>query len=152
MKRLLALGLLLAAALSAQSLTGPLTGTWIGTIPAQGRAFARDIEIRLVQDGDQLTGKLYREGPGSPIVEGSIVDGKVVLVIDTREQAGNQINDMRYRFEGTLLDDGRIAMVREKISQRDAVSGAEIPVRRPQDDDEADRKRRFREFTMERLY
>lgn len=148
MTRLLVLGWLVAASLGAES----LTGTWIGTIPAQGRAFARDIEIRLVQDGDQLTGKLYREGPGSPIVEGTFVDGKVVLVIDTREQAGNQINDVRYRFAGTLLDDGRIEMVREKVSQRDAVSGVEIPVRRPQDDDEADRRRRFREITMERLY
>lgn len=129
-----------------------LTGTWIGTIPAQGRVFDRDIEFRLVQDGAAISGKLYGEGPGSPIVEGKVSDGRVLLIIDTREQAGNQINDVRYRFEGEIRDDGEIDVTRERVSARDVVSGVELPVRRPQDDEEADRRRRFRSFRLERLY
>jgi len=142
----------LAAVLATGLSAADLTGTWIGTIPAQGRVFDRDIEFRLVQDGDALTGKLYGEGPGSPIVEGEVTDGRVLFLIDTREQAGNQINDVRYRFEGEIRGDGSIDVTRERVSAKDAVSGVEIPVRRPTDDEEADRNRRFRSFRLERLY
>lgn len=129
-----------------------LTGTWMALIPASGRRFAYNIEFRLVQRGSSLSGKLYGDGFSSPIVEGSVgEDGEVEFVIETREQAGNQVNIVEYRFKGVVCDDG-IEITRERAAARDAVSGASTPVRRPDDTPEEDRRRRFKSFQLERLF
>ncbi len=146
--RLVACGVWLAATLPAAD----LTGTWMGLIEGTERRPARDIAFQLVQDGDKLSGKLYRDdGPGSPILEGEISDGKVWFTIEAREQRGNQINIVLYRFDGKLADGG-IEVMRERAAARDAVSGVDVPVRRPDDTDEEDRERRFQSFTLERLF
>jgi hypothetical protein len=121
-------------------------------IPASGRRFAYNIEFRLVQKGGSLSGKLYGDGFSSPIVEGSVNErGEVEFVIETREQAGNQVNIVEYRFKGVVCDDG-IEITRERAAARDAVSGASTPVRRPDDTPEEDRRRRFKSFQLERLF
>ncbi len=70
--------------------------------------------------------------------------------IEAREQTGNQINIVLYRFDGRIVDGG-IELTRERAAARDAVSGVEIPVRRPDETDEQDHDRRFRSFRLERL-
>lgn len=149
-------GWLLVIGLCAPALAAPsaenLTGTWMALISASGRRFAYNIEFQLTQKGDALSGKLYGDGFSSPIVEGSVgADGEVEFVIETREQAGNQVNIVEYRFKGVVCDDG-IEITRERAAARDAVSGASTPVRRPDDTPEEDRRRRFKSFQLERLF
>jgi hypothetical protein len=124
----------------------------MGVVPASGRGLSRDIEFRLVQRGRVLSGKLYGEGPGSPILEGEVDPrGEVRLVVETREQAGNQVNVVRYHFKGVVCEGG-IELTRERVAARDEVSGVVVPVRRPWDSDEEDRRRRFQHFRLERLF
>ncbi len=125
-----------------------LTGTWMGLIPG----VERDIEFKIVQHGAALSGKLYRNGASSPIIEGKVDErGEVEFVVETREQAGNQVNIVVYRFEGVVCEGG-IDLTRELSAARDAVSGAAVPVRRWNDTPEQDRRRRFQIFTLERLF
>ena len=135
---------LLAAAAPAEN----LTGTWMGLIPG----VERDIEFKIVQHGATLSGKLYRDGASSPIIDGKVDErGEVEFVVETREQAGNQVNIVVYRFEGVVCEGG-IDLTRELSAARDAVSGAAVPVRRWNDTPEQDRRRRFQSFTLERLF
>ena len=121
-------------------------------IPAAGRRFAYNIEFQLVQKGDTLSGKFYHDGVSSPILKGNVNDrGEVEFVVEAREQAGNQVNIVEYRFEGVVCDDG-IEITRERASARDAVSGADVPVKRWDDSPEEDRRRRFKSFQLERLF
>ena len=125
-----------------------LTGTWMGLIPG----VARDIEFKIIQHGATLSGKLYRDGASSPIIDGKVDErGEVEFVVETREQAGNQINIVVYRFEGVVCEGG-IDLTRELSAARDAVSGAAVPVRRWNDTPEQDRRRRFQSFTLVRLF
>jgi hypothetical protein len=136
-------------------LLGPafdLTGTWMGLIPGEGRRPSEDISFQLLQQGDRLSGKLYGESSSSPIIEGEVrADGRVRFVVETREQAGNQINIVEYHFSGQLCEGG-IDLTRERAGARDALSGAPAPVRRPWDTDAEDYARRFRGFRLERLF
>ena len=107
---------LLAAAAPAEN----LTGTWMGLIPG----VERDIEFKIVQHGATLSGKLYRDGASSPIIDGKVDErGEVEFVVETREQAGNQVNIVVYRFEGVVCEGG-IDLTRELSAARDA--GAEV--------------------------
>ncbi len=140
-------------ALGAASLAGgDLTGMWIGTIPQRDRTPARDLAFRFAQHGNELRGKAYtNNGPSATLREGAVTNGTLRFTVEAREQAGNQINIVEFRFNGKIAD-GKINMVREKVSARNAVSGAAVPLRRPWDTDEEDRARRFRSFTLERLF
>lgn len=144
---------LLAAALPAAAPTTPdLSGAWMGLIPGTGRRPAQYIEFRIEQDGSKLSGKLYGEAQSSAIISGEVdPQGNLRFVVEAREQAGNQINIVEYRFDGVLCGTG-IELTRERAAQRDAISGVPAPVRRPNDTDEEDRQRRFRSFRLERLF
>lgn len=129
-----------------------LSGTWMGLIPGSGRRPAQDIEFRLVQSGNKLGGKLYRDGESAAITDGEVDQrGEVWFVVEAREQAGNQINIVEYRFEGVVCEGG-IELTRERAAARDAVSGVVVPVRRPDTTDEEDRRRRFAGFRLDRLF
>ena len=131
---------------------GDLTGTWIGTLPKRGRTPAKDVAVRLVQRGEDLTGKVYNDaGTSDSILSGGVRGERVQFEVDALEQAGNQVNIVRYRFEGTVCDGG-IEISREMASARDASSGNSIPVRRRWDSDEQDRERRFRHFRLDPLF
>lgn len=128
-----------------------LTGTWIGTIPKEGRRPARDVAIQLVQEGSSLSGKAYNDsGTSDAIVSGTVSEAKISFEVEAMEQSGNQVNVVLYRFYGNIEGTG-IQLTREKAAARDAASGAEVPVRRAWDSDEQDRARRFRSFRIERL-
>jgi hypothetical protein len=152
--RLCAILLLTAVCLGAEA-PAPgldLTGAWSGIIAKRGRIESTDIAFQFIQQGEVLTGKLYGDGPGSPILDGRVDElGNVRFRVETREQAGNQINDVIYLFDGVLCD-GVFEMTQERAFARDAVSGAIIPVRRPDDTPQQDHGRRFKSFVLERLY
>lgn len=129
-----------------------LTGTWIGIIPKKGRTPAKDVAFRLVQNDSALGGKAYNDaGASDPIVSGNLTDGRILFEVEAREQAGNQINIVVYKFEGTLTRE-ELEITREKAAARNAASGSAVPVRRPGDSDEEDRARRFISFRLERLF
>ena len=129
-----------------------LSGTWIGTLPQRGRAPAKDIAFKFVQQGTELSGKAYNDaGASDPIVSGSVSDGQVQFEVEALQQSGNQINIVLYRFEGTI-DGEWIELTRELAAARDASSGNDIPVRRAWDSDEADRNRRFHTFRLQALF
>ncbi|MDE0101063.1 MAG: hypothetical protein OXN89_01665 [Bryobacterales bacterium] len=136
----------------AQLAAADLTGTWIGTIPSQGRTTAKDVVFRLVQNGSSISGKAYNDqGASNAIIRGSVTGDKLDFEVELIEQAGNQINFVVYRYSGAIKD-GEIDMTRERAAARSSVSGANIPVRRPGDTEQQDRERRFRTFLLERLY
>lgn len=140
-----------AVALLPSLIGSDLTGTWIGTLPKRGRTPAKDVALQLVQRDQDLTGKVYNDaGTSDSILSGSVRGERVRFEVDALEQAGNQINIVRYRYEGTVCE-GAIEVTREMAAARDASSGNSIPVRRRWDSDEQDRERRFRHFRLDPL-
>jgi hypothetical protein len=130
--RTLILGaLLLAPGLAAAD----LTGIWMGQVPGR-RGSTTDISFQFIQDGATLAGKLYEDFGSAPFVEGSIEGEQFFFVLVAREQAGNQVNLVTYRYEGKIID-GDLELTRERTKAVDAVSGAEYPIneRRRSDDD-----------------
>jgi hypothetical protein len=128
---LVAAGLTLVSGIAAAD----LSGIWMGQIP--GRRGVSDISFQLAQDEAKLGGKLYEEYGSSPIVEGNIDGENFVFVVVAREQAGNQVNLVSYRYMGRVLD-GELELTRERVGAVDAVSGANFVLRKRSDDvDEA---------------
>ena len=131
-------------ALASGLIAADLTGIWMGQIPA--RRGVTDVSFQLVQDGAALGGKLYEDYGSSPITEGSIEGEKVVFVVFAREQAGNQVNLVSYRYAGRVVD-GELELTRERTGAVDAVSGANYVLRvRPEDEGKAPPK-----FLLKRL-
>jgi|GEM_PF-1864484 len=150
----LALAALLIVGAAAEGPLGglDLTGTWTGYIPGKGRRQSTDIAFQFIQEGSKLTGKLYGDGQSSPILSGRIDElGNIRFLVETREQGGNQINDTRYYFEGVICD-GVFEMTRERIFSQDAITGAIIPITRPNDTPDKNYDRRFMSFVLERAY
>ncbi len=120
-------GLILAQGLAAAD----LSGVWMGQVP--GRRGSTDISFQLIQQGNQLSGKLYETIGSSPFTEGSVEGDQLYFVVVAREQAGNQVNLVTYRYEGTVID-GELELTRERIKAVDAVSGSEFPVNERRDE------------------
>ena len=74
-----------------------LSGTWTGVIPARNNEL-QDITFRLVQKGELLTGKLYRDTTSVPILEGKIVEDKITFRVESEEQVGNVFIVIKYSF------------------------------------------------------
>jgi hypothetical protein len=91
-----------------------LTGIWVGQVPTRNGE-SLDIAFQLTQSGTKLSGKLYGDYRSSPIVEGIVAGDLITFVVLAAEQAGNQINDTRLRFTGSLKD-GEIELTRERES------------------------------------
>lgn len=112
----------LAAFLFASGLfAADLSGIWIGQIPTRNNDML-DIAFKIVQTGTELGGKLYGEYQSSPIVEGKITGDQVNFVVLAAEQAGNQINETRLRFSGTLVN-GEMELTRERERSKSAGNG-----------------------------
>jgi hypothetical protein len=129
-----------------------LTGTWVGLIEDEDPRRSRDLAFQFEQQGSSLSGKQYGDDISSLFDGGQVgEDGMVRFDVVIREQQGNQVNDVLYEYEGRIDGDG-IQVTREKARATDAVSGAPVPVRRPNDTDEEDRARRIHTFRLERLF
>ncbi len=90
-----------------------LTGIWTGQVTT--RLGPQDVTLKLEQQGTKVTGKLYDDRGSSPISEGKAVGDIVIFVVAVQEQSGNQINDTRLRFTGTLRD-GVLELARDRES------------------------------------
>ena len=90
-----------------------LSGIWTGQVTTRGGT--QDVTLKLEQQGSRVTGKLYDDRGSSPISEGKAVGDVVIFVVAVQEQSGNQINDTRLRFTGTLKD-GVLELVRDRES------------------------------------
>ena len=95
------------------ALAADLTGIWTGQITTRGGT--QDVTLKLEQQGTRVTGKLYDDRGSSPVSEGKAVGDVVIFVVAVQEQNGNQINDTRLRFTGTLRH-GELELVRDRES------------------------------------
>jgi hypothetical protein len=95
------------------ALAAELTGIWTGEVST--RLGPQAVTLRLEQRGTMVTGKLYDDRGSSPISEGKAVGEVVMFVVAIQEQSGNQINDTRLRFTGSLKN-GVLELVRDRES------------------------------------
>lgn len=129
---------ILGALLLAQTLVAAdLSGIWMGQVPGRRGGGGTDISFQFAQEGDKLSGKLYEDIGSSPFMEGGIEGNQLYFVVVAREQAGNQVNLVTYRYEGKVID-GHLELTRERTKAVDAVSGTEFVInqRRNEDDRE----------------
>lgn len=112
-------------------LSTDVSGIWTGQIPAGRAGTLVDIAFQLVQQGDQIRGKLYGDYRSGEIVEGKVEGGELWFVVLSPEQAGNEINQTRLRFAG-CIDNGTLNLTRTREASARAVSGAAAPQLRPQ--------------------
>ncbi|MBL8230934.1 MAG: hypothetical protein JNL98_20740 [Bryobacterales bacterium] len=104
-----------------------LSGIWTGQIPTRNNEKV-DVAFQLKQDGAKLSGKLYGDYKSTPIVEGKVNGDQITFVVVAAEQAGNQINETRLKFTGTLKD-GELELVRERESSTNAGNGGVVQFR-----------------------
>lgn len=129
------LTLVLGALLLAQTLAAAdLSGIWMGQVPGRRGGGGTDISFQFLQDGAALAGKLYEDIGSSPFVEGGVEGEQIYFVVVAREQAGNQVNLVTYRYEGKIVD-GEVELTRKPTKAVDAVSGAEYPINERRNDD-----------------
>jgi hypothetical protein len=124
--------LLLAPGLAAAD----LSGIWMGQVPGR-RGAVTDISFQFAQQGDKLSGKLYEDFGSTPLVEGGIEGDQLFFVVVAREQAGNQINLVTYRYEGKVVE-GELELTRERTKAVDAVSGTEYVLNERPDDEKTE--------------
>jgi hypothetical protein len=118
---------LLLALFSLALSAADLTGIWTGQIPTRN-GDTLDIAFQFSQNGTKITGKLYGDYKSSPIVEGIISGDLITFVVLAEEQAGNQINESRLRFTGSLKD-GEVELTRERESSLAAGNRGKAPSR-----------------------
>jgi hypothetical protein len=102
--------LTLLAAFSA--IAGDLSGTWTASIPARNNEI-QDLTFQLVQKGDTITGKLYRDTTSVPILDGKISGDQLSFRVESEEQVGNEFILIKYKFTGSIKGQG-IELTRER--------------------------------------
>jgi hypothetical protein len=112
--------LLAALALSVLSLSASdVNGIWLGSTTSGRRNQVTDFGFQFVQKASILTGKVYLDYGSTPILKG-VMDGEnLSFEIVAREQNGNEINEVVFRFTGTIKD-GEIELTRERQEMRNA--------------------------------
>jgi hypothetical protein len=105
------------------------SGIWSGQIPSTRAGIdPQDVAIQIVQNGAKISGKMYGDYNSSPIVEGTISGNLITFVVKSAEQSGNEINDTRIRFTGSLQG-GELELTRERESATRAGSNAGAAIR-----------------------
>ena len=105
-----------------------LTGVWTGKLPGRNDTFT-DIAFKFVQTGSTITGKLYGDYNSNQIVEGKAEADRIEFVVVTREQRGNEINDTRFKFTGTVKENGEMELTRERQNVSKVASGEPVTVK-----------------------
>lgn len=113
------LALLLLAGLSVTA--ADLSGTWTGVIPARNKEL-QDVTFQLVQKGDALTGKLYRDTTAVPILDGKISGEQISFRVESEEQVGNVFVLIKYTFTGSIKG-AEIELTREREANPMLTSG-----------------------------
>ena len=105
-----------------------LTGVWTGQLPGRNNTFT-DIAFKLMQNGAAITGKLYGDYNSFPVLEGHAEGERIEFTVVTREQRGNEINDTRFKFTGTVKENGEMELTRERINVSKVASGEAVTVK-----------------------
>ncbi|MCI0364404.1 MAG: hypothetical protein L0219_11005 [Phycisphaerales bacterium] len=120
---------MLSLLLPLAAVAADLSGIWVGQIPP-GRPGGdpQEIAFKFAQSGAILSGKLYGDYRSTPILEGKVTGDELTFVVFAQEQAGNQINETRLRFTGSLKD-GELELTRERESSTNAGNGGVVQFR-----------------------
>ncbi|MFN7921147.1 MAG: hypothetical protein U0Q16_13695 [Bryobacteraceae bacterium] len=89
-----------------------LSGVWVGTMPNRNGDLL-DVAFQFTNTNGKLGGKQYGDYGSSPIVDFKHAGELVTFVVAAQEQAGNQINETRIRYTGTVRN-GEMELVRER--------------------------------------
>lgn len=100
------------------------SGIWTGQIPTRNND-TQEISFQFIQEGSKISGKLYGDYKSMPIIEGKISGNVLAFIVPSQEQAGNQINETRFRFSGRMVD-GKIELTRERESARNAGNSGNV--------------------------
>ena len=100
------------------------SGIWTGQIPTRNND-TQEISFQLIQEGSKISGKLYGDYKSMPIIEGKTSGNVIAFIVPSQEQAGNQINETRFRFSGRMVD-GKIELTRERESAKNAGNGGNV--------------------------
>ncbi len=101
-----------------------VAGIWVGRIPGNKGDF-QDVAFQFTQKGTALEGKLYGDYQSSPITEGKIAGDRITFLVIAPEQSGNQINDTKLRFTGSMKD-GEVELTREREGATIAGNGGAV--------------------------
>ena len=123
MRRLAILAALLASALTAAD----FSGIWVGQIPGR-RGTMLDIAFQFAQKGSALEGKMYGDYKSTRISECVLSGDLITFVVVAEEQAGNQINETRFRFSGRMQD-GEIELTRDREASTNAGNAGGVQMR-----------------------
>ena len=94
------------------AMAADLSGTWTGSIPARNNEI-QDLTFQLIQKGETLSGKLYRDTTAVPILDGKIVGDQISFRVESEEQIGNEFILIKYTFTGSVKDAG-LELTRER--------------------------------------
>ncbi len=100
------------------------SGIWTGQIPTRNND-TQEISFQFIQEGSKISGKLYGDYKSMPIIEGKISGNVLAFIVPSQEQAGNQINETRFRFSGRMVD-GKIELTRERESAKNAGNSGNV--------------------------
>lgn len=100
------------------------SGIWTGQIPTRNNE-TQEISFQFIQEGSKVSGKLYGDYRSMPVIEGKISGNVIAFIVPSQEQAGNQINETRFRFSGRMVD-GKIELTRERETARNAGNGGNV--------------------------
>ena len=100
------------------------SGIWTGQIPTRNNE-TQEISFQFIQEGSKVSGKLYGDYRSMPVIEGKISGNVIAFIVPSQEQAGNQINETRFRFSGRMVD-GKIELTRERESAKNAGNGGNV--------------------------
>jgi hypothetical protein len=101
-----------------------VSGIWMGQIPGRNGE-PQEIAFKFTQSGTKLQGKLYGDYQSTPITEGKVAGDEISFIVIAPEQAGNQINQTKLRFSGSLKD-GEIELTREREGATNAGNGGVV--------------------------
>jgi hypothetical protein len=121
--RLAFLSMSLAGALAAAD----FSGIWLGQIPGR-RGTMQDVAFQFVQKGNALEGKMYGDYKSTRISECVVARDLVTFVVVAEEQAGNQINETRFRFSGRMQN-GEIELTRDREASTNAGNSGGVQIR-----------------------
>lgn len=122
MKRLLG-GILCASALFGAD----IAGIWVGYVPGRNGEPV-DIAFKFTVSGATVGGKLYGDYQSTAISEGKISGEEISFMVVTPEQAGNQINESRLRFKGSVKA-GEMELTRDRESSKNAGNGGGVQIK-----------------------
>ena len=114
----------MGSALLVALLAADFSGIWVGQI-VRPNADPVDVALRFTQQGASLGGKLYDDSKSPPVVAGKVAGDTISFVVVVAEQAGNQINETRYRYTGVLIG-AELELTRERESARNAGNGGAV--------------------------